>query len=168
MVYETFHRKKFNVVMATLCGLLSILGFCVNGVIPTASTRDHGASPLAGWIMVAVCFAVAAIFIRRAMDTRPLMRIDRHGVWARSWSDATVPWDQITKAHRVRVKNQVTIGFDLKDPSAYPSRNPISRLASGLNRATNFGSMTINVTYMTGGSGPLIAAIRRFRPDLFA
>jgi hypothetical protein len=167
MVYESFHLRRFNIVMAILCGLLSILGFCVNGVIPTASTRDHGAYPLAGWLMVATCFAVAAIFLRRAFDPRPLIRIDRHGIWARSWSDATVPWDQITRAHRVRVKNQVTLGFDLKDPAAWPARNPLHRLASRLNRATGFGTMTVNVTYMTGGPAPLIAAIRHFRPDLF-
>jgi len=167
MVYEAFHLKRFNIVMAALCALLSILGFCVNGVIPTASTRDHGASPLAGWIMVAVCFAVAAIFLRRAFDGRPLVRVDRNGLWARAWSDATVPWDQITSARRVRFRNQVSLGFDLKDPSAYPARSPINRWTSGLNRATGYGAIAVNVTYMTGGAGGLIAAIRQFRPDLF-
>ena len=151
MVYEAFHLKRFNIVMAALCALLSILGFCVNGVIPTASTRDHGASPLVGWIMVAVCFAVAAIFLRRAFDSRPLVRIDRNGLWARSWSDATVPWDQIVSARRDGVSASAALASNslesapispdkARSPSRIQSPSEPAPISSRTSRSASFGS----------------------------
>ena len=167
MVYEAFQPQRFNYVMAGLCAALSILGFLVAGVIPTDSTINHGAYPFTGWCIVAGCFAVAAIFVRRALDTRPQLRIDEKGIWSRAFSDATVPWEQITSCRPHRMRNQTIISFDLRDPAAFPPKHAFARATAGLNRATGFGSMGINATYLTGGPGGVLNAVRRHRPDLF-
>lgn len=167
MVYEARQPTRFNYALATLCALLSLLGFLAAGVIPSASTRDHGAYPLAGWLIVAACLACAAIFVRRARDPGPQVRVDANGVYARAYSPATVPWDQIVRARTIAMRNQRILAFDLKDPKAYPSTNPLTRLTAPLNRATGFGSMGINVSFLTGGLPGLVGAVRHFRPDLF-
>ena len=66
MIYEARPSVKINYVLAGACLLLSLLGFTAAGIIPSASTRDHGAYPLVGWIIVAACFAAAFVFLRRA------------------------------------------------------------------------------------------------------
>jgi hypothetical protein len=167
MVYEARQPTRFNYTLATLCALLSLLGFLVAGVIPSASTRDHGANPLVGWIIVAACLACAAIFVMRARDPRPQVRVDANGVYARAYSPATVPWDAIVAARPIFMRNQRILALDLKDPGAYPSTNRLTRLTAPLNRATGFGSMGINVTFLTGGLQGLVDAMRQHRPDLF-
>jgi hypothetical protein len=166
MIYEAVQPRRFNLVLATLCALLSLLGFLVAGVIPSASTRDHGADPLIGWLIVAGCLAVAAIFVMRSRDRRPQVRVDANGIYARSYSSATVPWDQIVGARAIRMRNQQILALELKDPKAYPSTNPLTRLTAPLNRATGFGSMGINVSFLSGGLAGLVEAVRHFRPDL--
>jgi hypothetical protein len=166
MVYEARQPQKFNYVMAGLCAALSLLGFVAAGVIPTASTRD-GIYPLAGWAIVIGCFAVAAIFVRRALDTRALLRIDANGIWSRQYSDATVPWDQIVAARVHKLRNQSIVSFHLKDPDAYPSRNAFTRATSSIDRAFGWGQMGINASFLTGGPQGVVNAVRHFRPDLF-
>jgi hypothetical protein len=167
MVYEARQPQRFNYVMAGLCAALSILGFLVAGIIPTDSTTNHGAYPFTGWAIVAGCFAVAFVFIRRALDTRPQLRIDANGIWSRAFSDATVPWDQILSCRSHRMRNQTIVTFDLRNPEAYPSKNAFARATAGLNRATGFGSMGINASFLTGGPQGVLGAVRHFRPDLF-
>ena len=166
MVYEAFQPQRFNYVMAGLCAALSLLGFVAAGVIPTESTRN-GTYPLIGWAIVAGCFAVAAIFVRRALDTRPQLRIDANGIWSRPFSDATVPWEQIVSCRVHGLRNQTIVSFDLKDPEAFPSKNAMTRATAGINRATGFGSLGINASFLTGGPQGVVDAVRHFRPDLF-
>ena len=167
MVYEARQPTRFNYTMATLCALLSLLGFFAAGVIPSASTRDHGAYPLTGWLIVAACLGCAAIFVRRARDPRPQVRVDANGIYARAHSEATVPWAQIVRARPIAMRNQRILALDLKDPKAYPSKNRFTRWTASFNRVTGFGSMGINVTFLTGGLPGLVAAVRHYRPDLF-
>ena len=166
MVYEACQPQRFNYVLAGLCVALSLLGFIAAGVIPTASTRD-GAYPLVGWSIVAGCFAAAAIFVRRALDSRPQLRIDSNGIWSRHYSGAAVPWDQILGVNIHPMRNQTVVSFHLKNPDAWPSKNAFTRATGGADRAFGWGHMAINASFLTGGPAGLIGAVRHFRPDLF-
>jgi hypothetical protein len=168
MVYEAFQPKKFFLVLAGACVALSSLGFLAAGVIPSASTTNHGAYPVTGWIIVACCLGIAAFFVVRALDPRPQLRIDQNGIWYRPYSDATVPWDQIVSCRIIKAGAQKIVGLDLRDPEAWPSKNPLTRMTAGLNRASGFGSLGITATYLTGGPASVAAAVRHYRPDLFA
>jgi hypothetical protein len=166
MVYEAVRPQRFNLVLAGLCAALSSIGFLAAGIIPSASTRDHGAYPLTGFVIALACLAAAAEFLRRAMDRRPRLRIDAQGIWSREYSDATIPWAQILSCRVHHIRNQRIVSFDLRDPAAFPSRNPFTRATAGINRATGFGSMGINASFLTGGSEGVVVAVRHFRPDL--
>ncbi|HTU10398.1 MAG TPA: STM3941 family protein [Allosphingosinicella sp.] len=166
MVYEATVAKKFFLVCAGLCVALSALGFIAAGVIPTASTTNHGAYPVTGWIIVACCFAMAAFFVIRAMDNKPHLRIDPDGIHYPRYSDAIIPWDQIVSWQITKVYNQRIVGLNLKNPEAYPAKSAFTRATAGLNRAT-VGELGIAATNLSGGHEGVLAAIRHYRPDLF-
>lgn len=166
MVYEATVARTFFLVCAGLCVALSALGFLVAGVIPSASTTNHGAYPVTGWIMVACCFGMAAFFIVRARDRKPHLRIDQHGLWYPHYSDDIIPWDQIVSCQVTRVHNQRIIGLNLRNPEAYPSKNRFTRATAGLNRIT-VGELGIAATNLSGGPQGVLSAIRHYRPDLF-
>jgi hypothetical protein len=165
MVYEARQPQKFNYIMAGLCAALSLLGFVAAGVIPTESTRD-GTYPLVGCAIVIGCLAVAAIFVRRALDTTAHLRIDANGIWSRQYSDATVPWDQIVAARVHKLRNQSIVSFHLKDPEAWPSKKAFTRATGSIDRAFGWGQMGINASFLTGGPRGVVNAVRHFRPDL--
>ena len=166
MVYEAGQPQKFNYIMAGLCAALSLLGFIAAGVIPTASTRD-GTYPLVGWGIVIGCFAIAFIFIRRALDTSPQLRIDSNGIWSRQYADATVPWDQILGVGIHPMRGQTVISFHLRNPEAYPSKSAFTRATGAIDSAFGFGQLPVNASFLTGGPQGVVNAVRHFRPDLF-
>jgi len=167
MIYEAHQPQRFKYVMAGLCAALSLLGFIATGVIPTESTTRHGSYPLVGWAIVAGCLAAAAVFVRRALDTQPQLRIDANGIWSRQYSDATVPWDQILGVGVHPLRAQTVVSFYLKNPEAFPSGKAFTRATLGADRAFGWGHMAINASFLTGGPAGLIGAVRHFRPDLF-
>jgi hypothetical protein len=167
MVYEAFQPKKFFLVLAGLSAALSLLGFIAAGVIPTASTTNHGAYPLTGWIIVACCFGVAGVFSIRAFDPRPLLRLDPNGIWYRPFSSTAVPWAEVAGVSIHPIRGQTIVSFHLRNPAAYPSKNQFTRATAGMNSAFGFGQLGVAATYLSGGPQGVIAAVRHFRPDLF-
>ncbi|HEV2866032.1 MAG TPA: hypothetical protein VGX37_05920 [Allosphingosinicella sp.] len=144
MTYEARHSKKLHFTLAGACVLLSILGFCANGVIPTESTRVGGTYPLVGWAIVGACFAVAALFIRRALSDEVQARIDGRGVYSRRLGADPVPWANIAGFHVLAAGIQRIARFDRRD-------------------GKTFG---INATFYDRGIRDLAAAVRHHRPDL--
>ena len=142
MVYEARQSRKLNYLLAGACLLLSILGFAAAGVIPTQS----GSYPLVGGAIIAVCFLVALVFIRRAFDDSVQARIDDKGVYARRLGSEPVPWNEISGVHVIRAGIQRIARFERNGPST---------------RA--FG---INTTFYDRGIAELLAAVRHYRPDL--
>lgn len=167
MVYEARQRSKFFLVLAGLCVALSALGFLAAGVIPSASTANHGAYPVTGWIIVACCFGMAGFFVMRGLDTRPHLRIDRHGIWVRAHSDSILPWDQLIGVTVHPMRNTTIVSLHLRTPEAYPSTNPFTRATVGMNNILGFGHVGIAANYLTGGPRSVMDAIRHYRPDLF-
>ena len=168
MVYEAYQAKKYFLVMAGLCVALSVLGFFVNGVIPSASTTNHGAYPVAGWIIVACCWGMAGFFVFRALDKQPQLRIDANGIWYRGYSGDTIPWEEIVSCQVMRVYNQRIVQLNLRNPEAWPSSNRFTRATAGMNKAMGFGGMGIAATNLSGGPDGVLKAIEHYRPDLFA
>jgi hypothetical protein len=145
MNYEARHARGLNYALAGACLALSILGFAVAGIIPTAS----GSNPALGWTIVAACFAATFIFVKRANDRTVQARIDGDGIYARRRSADPVPWSSISGAHLLRVGIQRIARFDIRDPDAASART--------------FG---INTTFYDRGMPDLVAAVRHHRPDL--
>jgi hypothetical protein len=144
MDYEARHAKGLNFLLAGAVLLLSLLGFVAAGTIPTESTRVGGTYPLVGWAIVIACFAAAALFVKRGLDTSVQARIDAAGVWSRRNGGEQVPWSDIQSFHVLR---------------------------AGIQRIARFGraggkDFGINTTFYDRGVDALAAAVRHHRPDL--
>ena len=144
MDYEARHSARIHWALAVACVLLSILGFVTAGVIPSESTRVGGSYPLVGWAIVGACFGAAAVFVRRATDGSPQVRIDSSGVWT-SRRKELVPWSEIERFFWMRAGFQRIARF-------------------GRRGAGEFG---VNTTFYDRGMDALVAAVRHHRPDLF-
>lgn len=168
MVYEAYQAKKFFLVLAILCVLLSVLGFFVSGIIPSASTANGEASPLVGGLIIAGCFGMAATFVWRALDKKPQLRLDQNGIWYRPYSDAVIPWEEVVSCQVARVYNQRIVQLNLRDPDAYPSKNRFTRATAGMNKAMGFAGVGIAATNLSGGPDGVLHAIAHYRPDLLA
>jgi hypothetical protein len=166
MVYEAHWNKRFHLLLGGMMVALSLIGFFVAGIIPSASTRDHGAYPLAGAAMILFCFAIAAFFLRRALSDGPQARIDANGVYARAHNERTIPWSEITSARRLGRGKKSYVSFKLRDPAAFPSRNRVQRVFAGLDRKLGLGDFSINPNFYDHGMRDLAAALRHYRPDL--
>ena len=110
---------------------------------------------------------MAAVFVVRALDPKPHLRIDQNGIWYPRYADAVIPWDQLVSCQVTRVYNQRIVGLNLRDPQAWPARSRLTRATAGLNRAT-MGQVGIAATNLSGGPEKVLAAIAHYRPDLFA
>ena len=166
MIYEARPSVKINYILAGACLLLSLLGFTAAGIIPSASTRDHGAYPLVGWIIVAACFAAAFVFLRRAFGRGVEARIDGRGVLAPRFSPDPVPWDRIAAILPLRLGAQRIVRFALADGAPNEAANPVMRAAGAVDRGMGFGDFGINCTYLDHGLEALLATVRHYRPDL--
>lgn len=144
MTYEARHHRGFNLGLAAAVLVLSLLGFVANGVIPSQSTEVGGTYPLAGWAIVAACFAAAAVFVRRALDDSVQARVDVRGVYAARLGPDPIPWAEISGLHVLRAGIQRIARFERKG-------------------AKTFG---INTTFFDRGVDDLLAAVRAHAPHL--
>jgi hypothetical protein len=145
-MYEARYAAGIHYGLAAAVLMLSSLGFIAIGIIPTASTRVGGTYPAAGWGIVAVCLAAAAVFVRRAMDRSVQARVDARGVYSRRLGPDAVPWADISGFHVLIAGIQRIARFELRD-------------------GRKFG---INTTFYDRGIAELCTAVREARPDLAA
>ena len=167
MLYEARQPPRLTYVLAILCAALSIIGFLVAGVIPSASTA-HGAHVLAGWGIIVACLWPAVVFLRRARDDTVFVRADANGLYSRRYSDATIPWSAIAGVRLLRFKKQSVLRVRLHDPAAWPCKSRFGRAMGKLDNAVSYGDFGINPSYLAPGMRALLAAVQHFRPDLFA
>lgn len=93
---------------------------------------DHpvGLKPLlAGWACIIFFGAIAIIGLRSLFDRSVVLRIDRRGIWSKRFSEATVPWSDITEVAAVKIQQQKMLGFKLLDADRFP-RKGVTRLSA--------------------------------------
>jgi len=163
MVYEGRPAMRANYLLAGACLLLSLIGFAAAGIIPNKS----GYYPVTGWSIVAVCFACAFIFLRRAFGRKVEARIDGRGVYAPRFSSEPVPWDRICAILPLRVGVQRIVRFALTSDAPQAADNAVMRDAGAVDKGLGFGDFGINATYLDLGIDALLATVRHYRPDLF-
>ena len=162
MVYEARPSMKANYVLAGLCFMLSLIGFAAAGIIPNKS----GYYPVTGWTIIAICFAIAFVFLRRGRGGQVEARIDGRGVYAPRFSPEPVPWARIRSILPLRIGVQRIVRFELTPDATQAADSALMRAAGAVDRGLGFGDFGINATYLDPGMDALLAAIRHYRPDL--
>jgi len=163
MVYEARPAVRANYLLAGACVLLSSIGFAAAGIIP----NNSGYYPVTGWSIVAICFAIAFVFLRRGRGNGIEARIDGRGVYAPRFSSEPVPWSRIRSVLPIRHGVQRIVRFELTPDAPQAADNAMLRATGALDRALGFGDFGINTTYLDHGLDELLAAVRHYRPDLF-
>jgi hypothetical protein len=162
MIYEARPSTTTNSLLAAACAMLSILGFAAAGVIPTRS----GEYPFVGWPIVALCFAGAFFFLRRARSDAVEARIDGQGIFVPKHSAEIIPWDQITGMLPIRIGIQRMVRFKLRDPERYAATGRIRRATGAIDSGLGFGHFGVNTTFYDRGMADLLGVVRHYRPDL--
>jgi hypothetical protein len=99
-----------------------------------ADHPEGGEAMLVGWASILFFGFCGVVLARRTFDTGPVIRVDSQGIWAKNWSDATIPWAEITDLHFFTMHRQKMLGLVLRDISRFPPTGIAGRLA-GANRA---------------------------------
>ena len=151
-------------ILAGLCFALSIIGWVAMGVIPSASTRDHGAYPLTGLAIVLGCFGAAAVFLRRGAGDVVRIRADASGLLVPSFSPQTIPWDAIIGFEWYRNGVQQIIRFALHDAAAFERATGPAAAMERL-EGSSYGDFGVNMSYLDHNLDQLLAVLCHYRPD---
>jgi hypothetical protein len=115
-----------------------------------------------GWLSILFFGACGIAMLPSLLTTGDAIRISAQGIYFKRWSDATIPWSEITRVSRFSVEGQDMIILNLKDPSRFPSTGLLGKL-NPANRALSSGDITIPLAGTTGNFDEAMAAIDHFR-----
>lgn len=162
VVRNSLWKLPFFILPCVFLLLVALLGPETFGLRPKAGWE------LLRWPTVIGMGVVIALFIRQLGDRTPQIVIGRPGIFMRTWSADTIPWDAV---RQIRVERQYISGFLFKrhlclylyNPDAYPRTTWRARFFS---RGSNLGHG--DITMMTTGLDheieDLWEAIERFAP----
>jgi len=114
-----------------IAGLLTVIGLWL--ILFSGPSVAHG--EIAGFANLALAAGLAAVAARRARDPRPLLVLDRGGIWYRDWGLEPVPWDQVAGVTLGGSRLQSFACLEIKDPEALLQRlSPEQRRKAESNR----------------------------------
>jgi hypothetical protein len=150
--------RLFGALIGCLAFILA--GLWMAGVV--GPPIDEDGSAWIGWLGVAF-FGFCLIFIAKAFfDTDVQVRIDQRGIYAKRWSEHTIPWSDITHVGVWEFKRQKMIILSLKDPARFPAAG-LQGLLAGANNALSGGDIAISLSGTDGRFDDAMAAIERYR-----
>lgn len=135
------------------------------GPAPESSRYPAEFTFVLGWFC-AIFFGLCGIMAAKSLfgASEPL-RIGPVGVRWTPWSTETIPWSDITDVTTWKSRGQTMIVLHLRDPSRFPGRGWLSRLA-GINRRLTGGDVAISLTATDRSPAEAMAAIERFRQQI--
>jgi len=162
MPFEARYVIGSQMVLVILFVLLAAAGVFVGGFVGSMPHPE----PIVGGAWTILGLGAAAILLRRRLDTGVRVRIDADGIYAKHYSPATIPWSQVTRIWKILARRQPVLRFELAAPSDYPPGGPLARLACAMERSGGLGPLGINPHSLDRSFDELVAAVRRYRPDL--
>lgn len=152
-------------LLFTGCAAFVGIGMWMGGVFGTAPASRRYSPEVVfalGWccaLFFGLCGAIAFVRLLRGGEQ---LRIGIEGVRSSIWSDATIPWSEISDVTIWTFQRQNAIVLHLRDPARFPGRGVLARLASA-NRKLTGGDIAISVTGTDRTFEEALAAIERFR-----
>lgn len=115
-----------------------------------------------GWGGMAIFGFFNGIILVRTFDSQDMLRIGPSGIWYRDWSDAIIPWYEITDIGVWRARGQKMILLSLVDPMRFPSTTLRGKAAS-MDRALTGGDIAITLMGTDRSFEEAMAAIEEYR-----
>jgi hypothetical protein len=147
------------------CAAFVSIGIWMGGVfgVPPESRRYSPEVVFAlGWFCALFFGLCAAIAFVRLIRGGEQLRIGTDGVRCNIWSDATIPWSEISDVTIWTFKRQKAIVLHLRDPARFPGRGLLARLGSGNPKVTG-GDVAISMTGTDRTFEDALAAVEHFR-----
>lgn len=148
---------------------LGAIGFVVMGLWmigtfgppPDSRRYSSGFVTMIGWISIIFFGFCGVIAIKRMLNSDEDVRINSFGIKSRSWSEQTIPWNEITDISTWSYKGQKTILLKLRDPSQFPGRG-IGAMMAKANRAIIDADVSISMTGTDRSYDEAMRAIHQF------
>ena len=147
------------------CVAFVAIGMWIGGVfgaVPESRRYSPEVLFVVGWFSILFFGLCGAIALARLLRGGEQLRIGMEGVRSSVWSDATIPWWEISDVTIWTFKRQNSIILHLRDPALFPGRGLLARLA-GANRKLTGGDIAISLTGTDRSFDEALAAIERFR-----
>jgi hypothetical protein len=158
------YQSPFKIFLLILGSMLFVAaGLWFIGVLGSPPDDAPFWLPLIGWVSILFFGFCGVIGVRRLFDRRPAIIVDRHGILARAWSDQVIPWSAMAGMQVLTVERTKMLCIDLVDPAAHPSTTIMGKAAK-LNKAFNFGDMSVATTGTDQSFDALMQAVNRFQP----
>lgn len=114
------------------------------GPVPKFSRHSHAETLLIGWTCVALFGFCLALFVPKLFEAGAQLRIDAAGIRYPQWSDATIPWLEITRVTGGRYRSSKVIVLHLKDRHLFPGKG-LTALLAGADRSIIGGDIFISL-----------------------
>jgi len=125
-------------------------------------SRYDWAMPWMPWIGILFFGACAVICARATFDGRVQVSIGHMGLRYRRWSDAEIPWSEISSVKLKTYRGNRIVAVRLRDPGRYPGRGLFGRLA-WMNQRMGFGDVAIATSALDHTADEILEAIKQHR-----
>ena len=161
------HSSPWRMALILIgAGAFVALGLWMTGLFgdaPESRRWSPGFVQFIGWSSVLFFGACAIVGIRRAVDTDAQLEVTEQGIHWKPWSQATIPWHEISDVRVWEYRRQRAIVLCLKHPERYPSTSYMGKWALVSRRLTG-GDIPISLTGMDKSFDEALAAIHDFLP----
>ena len=115
-----------------------------------------------GWASIIFFGLGTPIIAKKLFSREPHLVIDERGIHSPQWSDATIPWSEITE---VTTWFEKTIVLHLAEPGRFPGKG-LGRILSGANKALTGGNIAISLVGTDREVDDAMTAIASFQDKL--
>lgn len=163
------YNSRWRMGLLMLAGLgFVLLGLWMAGVIGDGPDPSSGSRrippelvPYVGWFGVIFFGLCMLVIAKRLFEDGVQIAIGEAGIHWSSWSDATIPWDEIVRVSVYIQNRHKSIVLHLLDPQAFPGRGMHAWLARA-NRMMTGGDIAISLVGTDRSFDDAMAAIEHF------
>lgn len=133
------------------------------GSVPSSTRYPYFETLIVGWACLIFSSACVAAYIPRLLEAGEQVRVDARGIFYSQWSDATIPWSQISEVTVRSYRSSRFIIIHLKDRRLYPGKG-LAALLAGPNRMMTGGDISVSLSGTDRSYDEAISAIEQYRP----
>lgn len=156
-------RKKIVPLILGCAGFVG-LGLWMTGAFGPPQASDRYWSDLIlmiGWSSVVFFGLCGVLWSLRLFDSGERLRIGADGIRSKSWSNQTIPWEEIVDVTTWSSRGQNVIVLHLRDPAQFPGRGLAAMLADA-NRSLTGGDISISLTGTDRTFAEAVLALKQF------
>jgi hypothetical protein len=159
------HPSKWRILLLILGAFAFVaIGLWMLGAFgppPDLNGKDPTIAKIVAWFGILFFGLCGIVGFKMLFDNDVHVRINASGIYWKRWSDATIPWAEITEVGVWEMRGQKCIILNLKNPNRYSSTSIMGKLAS-VNRKMTGGDVAITLSGTTGGFDSAMATIDHY------